>query len=69
VDFRVTEYPRKKLFAEAFKEAMEGRRREQTFGGPVGILIQQAAAELQSLDKFNDPRGLYVRLPFDLRLN
>lgn len=68
-DFRVAEYPRKKLFAEAFKEAMEGRRREQSLGGPVGILIRQAADELQSLSKFNDPRGLYARLPFDLRMN
>jgi len=68
-DFRVTEYPRKKLFAEALKEAIEGRRREQTFGGPVGIFLRQTVDELQSLNKFNDPRGLYARLPFDLRLN
>lgn len=68
-DFRVTEYPRKKVFAEAFKDAMEGRRREQSFGGPAGILIRQATAELQSLSKFNDPRGLYARLPFELQLN
>ena len=68
-DFRVAEYPRKKLFAEAFKDAMEGRRREQSLGGPVGILIRQATDELQTLGKFNDPRGLYARLPFELQLN
>ena len=67
-NFRVTEYPGKKVFAEAFKEALEGRRREQSFGGPAGIFIRQAAEELQSLSKFNDPRGLYARLPFELRL-
>jgi len=68
-DFRVSEYPRKKLFAEALKEAMEGRRRDQAFGGPVGLFLRQAADELQTLNKFNDPRGLYARLPLELRLN
>lgn len=68
-DFRVSEYPRKKLFAEALKEAMEGRRRDQAFGGPVGLFLKQAADELQTLNKFNDPRGLYARLPLELRLN
>ena len=67
-DFRIAEYPGKKDFAEAFKEALEGRRREQSFGGPAGVLIKQAAEELQTLSKFNDPRGLYARLPFELRL-
>jgi len=67
-NFRVTEYPRKKQFAELFRDAMEGRRREQAFGGPVGIFLKQATAELQSLNKYNDPRGMYARLPFELQL-
>ncbi len=68
-NFKVAEYPRKKQFAEQFTEAMDNRRRDQSFGGPVGILIREMTAELQSLSKFNDPRGLYARLPFELRLN
>ena len=68
-DFRVAEYPRKKQFAESLAEALDGRRREQTMGGPAGILIRQATQELQSLSRLNDPRGLYLRLPFELRLN
>ena len=69
-DFELpAEYPRKKQFAEAFKDALEGRRREQSLGGPLGIFLKQATDELQTLNRFNDPRGLYVRLPFDLRLN
>ena len=67
-DFPVTEYPRKKLFVEAIAEALEGKRREQTLSGPVGLLIREATEELQSLAKFNDPRGLYIRLPFELKL-
>lgn len=68
-NFRVTEYPRKKQFAEQFKESLEGRRREQAFGGPLGALIHEMTAELNTLTKFNDPRGLYARLPFEVRLN
>jgi hypothetical protein len=33
------------------------------------VFIQKAAAEVQSLGKFNDPNGLYARLPFELQLN
>lgn len=65
---RVAEYPRPKRFAEAFAEAMEGRQREKTLAGPAGLLIGEAMQELRSLGKFNDPQGLYARLPFDLRL-
>lgn len=68
-NFRVAEYPRKKQFAEQFSEAFDPRRREQSFGGPVGAFISELTAELKSLGKFNDPRGLYTRLPFELRLN
>jgi protease-4 len=68
-NFRVTEYPRKKQFAEQLTEAMEGRRREQSFAGPVGVFIREMTAELKALSKFNDPRGLYARLPFELRIN
>lgn len=68
-NFRVAEYPRKKQFAEQFREAMEGRRRDQSFGGPVGVFFREMTAELKALGKFNDPRGLYARLPFELRLN
>ena len=68
-DYRVAEYPKRKQFAEAISDALEGRHREQTFSGPVGVFIQRATAELQSLAKFNDPSGLYARLPFELHLN
>jgi protease-4 len=68
-DYRVTEYPRKKQFAEAFTEALEGRHHEQSFSGPMGVFIRQATAELLSLNRFNDPRGLYARLPFEFNLN
>ena len=67
-NFKVAEYPRKRQFAEAFTEALEGRRREKSFSGPLGVLVREATDELQSLGQLNDPRGLYARLPFELRL-
>lgn len=68
-NFRVAEYPRKKQFGELLSEAFGPRRHEQSFGGPAGVLVREVTAELESLSRFNDPRGLYVRLPFELRLN
>jgi len=70
-NFHVAEYPRKKQFAEAFAEAFEGRRREQSFAaaaGPMDTFLRETFAELQSLGRFNDPQGLYARLPIELRL-
>ena len=68
-NFRVSEYPRKKMLAEAIAEAFEGKRRELSSADSLATLLQGALAELRALGKFNDPRGLYARLPFDLRLN
>jgi protease-4 len=69
-DCRVAEYPQRKQFAQQLAEAMDPRRREQSFaGGPVGMFLREAAAELKSLSMFNDPRGLYARMPFELKLN
>ena len=68
-NLRVVEYPRKKQFAEQFSEAFDPRRREQSFSGPVGALMSELTAQLKALERFNDPRGLYARLPFELRLN
>jgi protease-4 len=67
-NFRVAEYPRRKQFAEAFTEALEGRHREQSFAGPAGVLVREASEQLKVLNTLNDPQGLYARLPFDLSL-
>lgn len=66
--FRVAEYPRPKQFAEALTEALEHRQREKTLAGPLGAVFGETLQELRSLWKFNDPQGVYARLPFDLRL-
>lgn len=67
--FRIVELPRKKQFGEALSEALEGRKREQAVRGPVGALLQQVTAQIQTLSKLNDPQGVYARMPFELGLN
>ena len=66
--FKVSEYPRAKQFPEAFTEALEGHRRDESFAGPTGVLVREATDQLKVLNRLNDPQGLYARLPFDLSL-
>lgn len=63
--FHVVEIPRKKLFSEAISEALEGRHREYTSAGAVGNFVQQVTAGLKTLAHFNDPQGIYARLPLE----
>jgi protease-4 len=67
-DFRVVEVPRRKLLAEVISEALEGRRRDFADNSSLGVLAQDLADLLGTLKHLNDPRGVYARLPFDLRL-
>jgi protease-4 len=66
--FRVVEVPRKKQFAEAFAEALNEHRREQAVKGAFGVFIQQATEELHELTRYNDPQGVYARMPLNLNL-
>jgi len=66
-NFRVTELPRRKQFSEALAEAFDARRHQQTFSGPVGALAREVESNLKELTLFNDTRGVYARLPFNLR--
>ncbi len=66
--FRVVELPRKKQFGEALAEAFNEHRREQAVKGPLGVFVQQATTELQELTRYNDPQGIYARMPFNLNL-
>lgn len=68
-NFRVSEFPRKKQLGEALAESFgSGKRREaeSAFPGALGVLWAQARAELGRLAEYNDPRGIYARLPFEL---
>lgn len=66
-DFRVVEFPPRRDFADFLREALEGHEEQQALTGPVGVFVKQATEELRSLNGYNDPKGLYARLPFNLR--
>lgn len=65
--YRVVEYPRQKAFAEALAEYIEGFSPATRTGAATG-LVEKVSEQLSQLERFNDPRGIYVRLPVDLRL-
>lgn len=68
-DFRVSEYPQKKDFAEVLAEALNKLAPGVSRAGLVKQVTARVEASLQELEQFNDPQGLYARLPVDLILN
>lgn len=68
----IEEYPSTRPLAEALVEMIEeGESPEARFAaglrGPLGGLVRRAGSQLRELAGFNDPRGVYARLPLDLR--
>jgi protease-4 len=66
------EYPATRPLAQALAEMFEeGTSPETRFAaglrGPLGALARRAESQLRELAGFNDPRGVYARLPLDLR--
>ncbi|MFN2376009.1 MAG: signal peptide peptidase SppA [Candidatus Binatia bacterium] len=67
-EFAVLEYPRRRSFVEAIAEALERKGRDQTGSDALAALAIEAWESLAQLGQFNDPRGVYARLPFHLSL-
>jgi protease-4 len=69
--YRVTEYPRKKDFAEALAELL-GRLPPESVhlrsDGLVGEVESRFEGEMGRLRALNDSRGVYARLPVELEL-
>ncbi len=66
-DYRLVEFPREKPLAEALVDMIDGIR-PATRSGVAERWLTRLQEPLTSLDKFNDPRGVYARLPVDLRI-
>jgi protease-4 len=67
--YRVMEFPRKKDLAQTIAELMgklppEGMHADS--GSIAGQIERRIDSELESLRAFNDPKGLYARLPVAL---
>ncbi|MDF9828264.1 protease-4 [Ereboglobus sp. PH5-10] len=73
-NYRVQEFPRKKEMAEVLNEMLGGRfSPEQSDArvragnkGAVNELVSRIQDEAHILNEFNDPKGIYARLPLDL---
>lgn len=68
-NFRLVEYPRSKNLSEALAE-MFGRFAPASLRlkspGIVGEVAERLSTELARLRAYNDPRGIYARMPVDL---
>lgn len=67
---RVTEYPRSKELLEQLQELLERKMpgAARSAAGPLGALLGRMEAELRALRSFNDPHGVYARLPLSIAI-
>jgi protease-4 len=68
-NYRLVEYPRQKELFEALQDLLErnrpGRADSNTLAGKISLKFEQ---EIKMLRSFNDPRGVYARLPMNLSI-
>ena len=83
-DAKIVEYPAPREFAEQLAELLSGEKRPLAAGrfslfggvgggqashaGPLAAQLGQMQEDFEALTHFNDPMGVYARLPFDLRV-
>jgi protease-4 len=63
------EYPRQKELIEAIQEFLEGvTPRHARSTGLTAKIAQRIEEELKVLRSFNDPNGIYARMPINLNV-
>ncbi len=68
-NYAVREFPRAKELTEVVVEMLTHETKPAaTTGGVVTQMLTELKAQAGALEQYNDPRGLYARLPFELRL-
>ncbi len=67
-DYRVTEFPRKKELAEVITELVEKIQPVSAKASLTERLTGQLREELEALEAFNDPQGIYARMPVGLKV-
>ncbi|AEP11754.1 MULTISPECIES: signal peptide peptidase SppA [Chloracidobacterium] len=68
-DWKIAEYPKRRNLAEQLAKLLTDEEPERLVQGPVQRELEQLWAETAALAAFNDPLGVYARLPFLLRFN
>ena len=70
-DYALEEYPEKKDLREelaALFDSLKGEAGAHAQGGVFGEVLRRVATELHVLKSFNEPSGLYARLPEELAI-
>ncbi len=66
-NYRLVEYPRKKELTEIVTDWLQGEKHEQTRSADaLSQLMAQIKEQAKTLQEFNDPRGIYARLPMEM---
>ena len=69
-NYRLVEYPRKKELLEAVQDFIERNLPNQAQSTGLGAKIaQRVESELKLMRAFNDPQGIYARLPINLAIH
>ncbi len=68
-DWKIAEYPKRRSLAEQLAKLLTDEEPERLVQGPVQRELERLWAETAALAAFNDPLGVYARLPFLLRFN
>jgi protease-4 len=67
--YSIIEFPEKRGLVERLSEALGGEQRPLAKQDLAGRVTQKVMAEWRWLSSFDDPQGIYARLPFELELN
>jgi len=69
--YRIEEYPKKKALAEMLADFLGKDRPESTRSastGFIGLLTKRIDTEINRMKAFNDPKGIYARLPVEIAI-
>ncbi|XHX80058.1 MAG: signal peptide peptidase SppA [Stenomitos frigidus ULC029] len=73
-NWQIEEYPKTRGFAERFFEQVETNAAAELAQGrvphdPLSVQVAKLQSDLNVLQVMNDPLGIYVRLPFNFRID
>ncbi len=71
-NYQLTEYPRKRDLSEMISDLLDDMKNASgthAQGGVVGQIVERVTTELRALKSFNEPSGLYAKLPVDLAIH
>jgi protease-4 len=68
-NYSLIEYPERKGLAESLAEALSGGKEPLTQRDVGSRIAAKVTQTCRWFSTFNDPHGIYTRLPFDLELN